>query len=76
MLIFGIGILSFMQIYKLYEKINYDQLCNPIFIFTPLYIGLFFATRLGIFFPFNPRYSFIDEIVLFIIVRVILGTTT
>jgi hypothetical protein len=55
MLIFGFGILSFTQIYQLYEKINYDQLCNPIFIFTPLYLVLFFATRIGIFSPFSPR---------------------
>jgi hypothetical protein len=55
MIIFGIAILSFTQIYKLYEKINYDQLCNPIFIFGPLYIGVFFTTRLGIFSAFNPR---------------------
>lgn len=49
------GIMSFIQIHAIYEKIPYNSLCNPIFIYTPIYIALFVMTRIGAYDPFVPR---------------------
>lgn len=57
MVIFGFGILSFLQITVLFSKINYDQLCNPIFILCPFYLGFLIALRIGAFDKFQPRYK-------------------
>jgi hypothetical protein len=52
---FFMGILSFIQVYSVYEKITYNSLLNPIFIYTPIYVGLFVMMRVGAFNTFVPR---------------------
>lgn len=54
---FVIAFLSFLQSNVIYEKITYGILFNPIFIYTPLYLGLFVAMRIGAFDSFSPRYN-------------------
>jgi hypothetical protein len=57
MVVFVLGILSWLQVIKYYEKINYNSLVNPIFIFTPCYLILFIMMRIGAYSSFTPRYS-------------------
>ena len=49
------AVLSFAQIYN-YEKIRYNLLKNPIFVFTPCYFVLFIMLRLGAYTPFVPSF--------------------
>lgn len=53
---FFMGFLSFLQIHDFYGKINYNSLINPIFIYTPFYIGLFVMMRIGAYTYFVPRF--------------------
>ena len=53
---FLMGFLSFLQVHDFYGKITYNSLINPIFIFTPFYIGLFVMMRIGAYTYFVRRY--------------------
>ena len=41
-----------------YRKIKYNLLKNPIFVFTPFYIALFTALRLGAYAEFDPSFIY------------------
>lgn len=53
--VFFFGVLSFIQI-VVYSRIRYNMLKNPIFIFTPFYLALFIALRIGAYNQFDPSY--------------------
>ena len=55
-MVFLFGLLSFLQIGVFFNKINYDQLINPILIFGPFYGVLLIALRVGIFDKFQPSW--------------------
>lgn len=55
-MVFLFGLLSFLQVTVLFNKISYDQLCNPIIIFAPVYLVLFFALRIGVYKNFDPSW--------------------
>lgn len=41
-----------------YRKIKYNLLKNPIFVFTPCYVALFIALRLGAYAEFDPSFIY------------------
>lgn len=53
---FFMGVLSFAQIVN-YEKIKYNLLLNPIFVYTAPYLILFIMMRIGGFAPFVPSFA-------------------
>ena len=55
--VFLFALLSYLQITVFLNKINYDQLCNPIFIFIPFYLCLLIALRVGAFDKFQPSWA-------------------
>ena len=59
MFIYLFMIFSFAQTAIFYEKITYDKLRNPIFVFTVFYIALFILVRLGALSYYDP--SFINN---------------
>jgi hypothetical protein len=63
MVVFTMGILSFLQTNKFYERIPYNSLLNPIFIYTPIYFILFIIMRIGAYNKFTPRYNLFLDLV-------------
>lgn len=54
-MVFGFGVLAFVHV-MLYSRIKYNLLKNPIFIYTPFYLALFIALRIGAYSDFNPSF--------------------
>lgn len=54
-MVFFFGILSFTQV-VVYSRIQYNMLKNPIFVFSPFYLALFIALRIGAYNQFDPSY--------------------
>ena len=56
LLVFVMGILSWLQLNRFYSSIAYNSLMNPIFIYTPIYLIFFIMLRIGAYTSFSPRY--------------------